>query len=123
MDKALEPLTKKEEEIMQVLWKLEHAFVNDIVDELPGKKPHRNTVSTVVRNLEQKGYVAHEVFGPTHRYFPKVSKEAYRSTFIGAILDGFFDKSYKNLVAHFARAEKISKAELEEIIRMIEEGR
>lgn len=122
MDKNLEKLTRKEEEIMRVIWKLGNAFVNDILDELPKPKPHRNTVSTVVRNLQTKGYVGHEAFGPTHRYFPKVSKEVYRSAFLGDVLDSYFDKSYKSLVAYFAQEEKISKKDLEEIIRMIENG-
>ena len=124
MDKHLEKLTKKEEEIMQVLWKLKKAFVNDIRDELPEPKPHRNTISTVVRKLlkeKGKGYVGYEAFGPTHRYFPLVSKEEYRAAFLGDVLDNYFDQSYKNLVAHFAKEEKISKKDLEEIIRMIEE--
>ena len=120
MDKELEKLTQKELEIMQVLWQLGQAFVNDIVDELPEPKPHRNTVSTVVRKLAVKGYVGHEAFGPTHRYFPAVSKERYRKTFVDELLDQYFDQSYKNLVAHFAKTEKLSKKDLEEIIKMIE---
>jgi len=103
-----------------VLWKLEKAFVNDIIDELEAPKPHRNTVSTVVRKLQKKGYVGHEAFGPTHRYFPLITKAVYRSTFIDEVLDQYFDDSYKSLVAHFAKSEKISKRDLEEIIRMIE---
>ena len=122
MSQPLEKLTRKEEEIMQVLWKLEKAFVNDIRDELPEPKPHRNTVSTMVRNLQTKGYVGHEAFGPTHRYYPIVTKETYSSEFLGKVMDNYFDKSYKNLVAFFAKEEKISKKELEEIIRMIEKG-
>lgn len=121
MDRPLKKLTRKEEEIMQVLWKLEKAFVNDILDELPDPKPHRNTVSTVVRNLQDKGYVAHEAFGPTHRYYPKVAKAAYRSEFLDKVLDNYFDRSYKSLVAYFAKKEKISRKDLEEILRMIDE--
>ncbi|MEL7120558.1 MAG: BlaI/MecI/CopY family transcriptional regulator [Bacteroidota bacterium] len=122
MSQPLEKLTRKEEEIMQVLWKLEKAFVNDIRDELPEPKPHRNTVSTMVRNLQTKGYVGHEAFGPTHRYYPIVTKESYSSEFLGRVMDNYFDQSYKNLVAFFAKEEKISKKDLEEIIRMIEKG-
>lgn len=117
----MEKLTKKEEEIMQVLWKLEQGFVNDIVDELPSPKPHRNTVSTVLGKLKKKGYVDYEVFGPTYRYFPVIKKAEYRSEFIDEVLDNYFDNSYKSLVAHFAQNEKITRKDLEEIIRMIEE--
>ena len=122
MAKQLEKITRKEEEIMTVLWKLGKGFVNDILAELPDPKPHRNTVSTVVRNLYKKGYVDHEVFGPTHRYFPKVSQANYRAAFLDNVLDTYFDQTqYKSLVAYFAKEEKISKKDLEEIIRMIED--
>ena len=119
----MEKLTNKEEQIMQVLWSLEKAFVNDIKAQLPEPKPHYNTISTVIKRLQKKGFVGFEAFGPTHRYYPIVTKAAYTSTFLGEVLDGFFDKSYKNLVAHFAKEEKISTDDLKEIIRMIEEGK
>ena len=83
----MEKLTNKEEQIMQVLWELEKAFVNDIRAQLPDPKPHYNTISTVIKRLKNKGYVGFEAFGPTHRYYPTVSKAAYTSTFIGEVLD------------------------------------
>ena len=118
----MEKLTNKEEQIMRVLWALERAFVNDIKAQLPEPKPHYNTISTVIKRLQKKGYVGFEAFGPTHRYYPTITKAAYTSTFLGEVLDGFFDKSYKNLVAHFAKEEKVSAEDLKEIIQMIEEG-
>ena len=78
----MEKLTNKEEEIMKILWKLEKAFVKEIMAEIKDEQPHYNTLSTIVRNLEDKKYVAHEAFGNTHRYYPTVSKEAYRKRFI-----------------------------------------
>ncbi len=121
MKESLERLTRKEEEVMQVLWKLENAFVNDIRDALPEPRPHRNTVSTVIRNLQSKGYVDYKAYGPTHCYFPKVSKATYRAEFMENVIDQYFDQSYKSLVTYFAKKEKISKQDLEEIIRAIEE--
>lgn len=113
-------LTNKEEEVMKILWSLEKAFVKDIMEEIEGEKPHYNTLSTIVRNLEEKQYVGHEAFGKTHRYFPLVTKESYRKQFINNNMVDFFDNSYKSLVSFFAREEKISVEELKEIIDLIE---
>lgn len=117
----MQHLTNKEEEVMKLLWKLQKAFVKDLLDAFPGKrKPHYNTLSTMVRNLEEKGYVGHEAFGNTYRYYPLVSMEEYRREFIGKSIAEYFDHSYKSLVSHFAREEKISADELREIIELIE---
>ncbi|MEM1339888.1 MAG: BlaI/MecI/CopY family transcriptional regulator [Bacteroidota bacterium] len=113
-------LTNKEEEIMKILWRLRKAFVKEILAEISGDKPHYNTLSTIVRNLQEKGFVAHEAFGNTHRYFPVISKEQYRKRFVNATLAAYFDNSYKDLVSHFAKEEKISIEELKEIISLIE---
>ena len=115
----MERLTNKEEEVMQVLWKLEKAFVKEIISLLPGEQ-HYNTVSTIVRNLEEKGYVDHHAFGKTHQYFPKVNKEAYTKKFMSAATERFFDNSYKSMVSFFAKEEKISAEELREILKLIE---
>ncbi|WP_336066244.1 BlaI/MecI/CopY family transcriptional regulator [Mesoflavibacter sp. CH_XMU1404-2] len=117
----MEKLTNKEEEIMHILWKLEKAFIKDILAEYNDNKPHYNTLSTMVRNLEDKGYVSHEAFGKTHRYFPIVKKENYRKNFINTAIDNYFNSSYKNVVSFFAKEEKISVEELKDIIRLIEE--
>lgn len=117
----MEKLTNKEEEIMHILWKLEKAFVKDILAEYNDNKPHYNTLSTMVRNLEDKGYVSHEAFGKTHRYFPIIKKENYRKNFINTAIDNYFNSSYKNVVSFFAKEEKISIEELKDIIRLIEE--
>ncbi len=116
----MQKLTNKEEEIMKILWRLEKAFVKEIKAELRGVKPHYNTLSTIVRNLEDKKFVSHEAFGNTHRYYPIVSKEEYRKKFITSSMIDYFDNSYKNLVSAFAKEEKISIEELKEIIDLIE---
>lgn len=116
----MQKLTNKEEEIMKILWQLEKAFVKEIRAALKGDKPHYNTLSTIVRNLEDKNYVSHEAFGNTHQYYPIVSKENYRKKFVNSSMVDYYDNSYKNLVSFFAKEEKISIEELKEIINLIE---
>ena len=117
--KALK-LTQKEEEIMHVIWTLKKAFVKEIVEQLD-EKLHYNTVSTIVRNLEEKSFVGHEAFGKTHRYYPLVPKESYTKEVLNSTTRKFFDGSYKNLVSFFAKEENISTDELREIIQIIEQ--
>lgn len=116
----MEKLTNKEEEIMHILWKLKKAFVKEVLAEITEENLHYNTVSTIIRNLEDKGYVSHQAFGKTHQYFPIVSKEAYRKQFMNTATKKFFDNSYKSMVSFFAKEEKISAEELREILELIE---
>ena len=118
----MEKLTNKEEEIMHIIWKLEKAFVKDVLAEIKEDKPHYNTLSTIVRNLEEKGYVAHNAYGKTHQYYPIVRLEDYKEKFMKAAIHNFFDNSYKNVVSFFAEEEKISVDELKEIIDLIEKN-
>ena len=115
----MQKLAKREEQIMQILWRLNKAFVKEIMDEFPEPKPHYNTVSTIIRILEEKGYVDHEQFGNTYRYYPVLKKEIYQQQELGDILEAYFDNSYPKMVAYFARQEKISPEELEDILKMI----
>lgn len=114
----IEKLTAKEEEIMSVLWQLGHAFVKDIVAELD-KELHYNTVSTIVRNLEEKGFVAHKTFGKTHQYYAIVDREVYSGEVLKQNSQRFFDGSYKNMVSYFAKENKISQTDLEDILELI----
>ena len=116
----MEKLTNKEEEIMHILWKLEKAFVKDVMAEIKEDTPHYNTLSTIIRNLEDKGYVSHTAYGKTHQYYPIVKKEDYRKQFMSTAIDNYFNNSYKNMVSFFAKEEKISVEELKEIIALIE---
>ncbi|RED47381.1 BlaI/MecI/CopY family transcriptional regulator [Seonamhaeicola aphaedonensis] len=118
----MEKLTNKEEEIMHILWNLEKAFVKDVLNEIKDDKPHYNTLSTIIRNLEDKGYVAHNAYGKTHQYFPTVKKEDYRKRFMNTAINNYFNNSYKNVVSFFAKEEKISVEELKEIIELIEKN-
>ena len=117
----MEPLTRKEEEVLRILFRLERAFVKEIVEEIPGKKPATTTISTVVRNLEKKGYVAYEDFGSTHRYYPAIPKEQFFGRDLKRVVTDFFDNSHKALVSHFARSKKLSREDLEDILKMIDE--
>lgn len=116
----MQKLTNKEEEIMQILWKLEKAFVKEVLAEVSNEKPHYNTLSTIIRNLEEKGFVSYKAFGNTHQYYPIIKKEDYKKRFINTAIETYFDSSYKNMVSFFANEEKISADELREILAMIE---
>lgn len=118
----MEKLTNKEEEIMHILWKLEKAFVKDVLAEIKEDQPHYNTLSTIIRNLEDKGYVGYNAFGKTHQYFPIITKEEYRKRFMTLAIDNYFNNSYKNMVSFFAKEEKISVEDLKEIIALIEKN-
>lgn len=116
----MQKLTNKEEEIMHILWKLKKAFVKDVLAEITEDVPHYNTLSTIIRNLEEKGYVSHNAYGNTHQYFPIVRLEDYRKQFMNTAISNYFDNSYKNLVSFFAEEQKISAEELREILALIE---
>jgi len=112
----MKELTRAEEQIMHVLWALGKAYVKDIVDRLPSPKPAYNTVSTIVRILEKKGFVDHEAFGKTHLYRPVVAKEDYTQAFLKNFVKDYFDDSYQELVSFFAKDRTLTLAELEEIL-------
>ncbi len=101
----MEALTKKEEQIMQILWKLKKGFVNDIIEKLPQPKPPYNTISSIVRILESKGFVDYKAYGRTHEYFPIISKAAYRKFTFKQLISNYFDGSYQEVVS-FIISEK-----------------
>jgi len=117
----MKELTKAEEQIMHILWKLQKGFVNDIIEEIPAPKPAYSTVSTVVRVLEQKGFVAHNTYGHNNEYFPLVDKETYTRDFLRKFTHNYFSNSYKALASFFTHKEDLSLQELEEIHQMIEQ--
>jgi len=111
----MKELTRAEEQIMHVLWELEKGLVKDILDRLPDPKPAYNTVSTIVRILEKKGFAGHEAFGKTHRYFPLINLNEYRRGFLKSLVNRFFGNSYQEMVSFFASDRKITIQELEEM--------
>lgn len=120
---TMEKLTNREEEIMRILWKLERGFVNDIMQHMPEPKPHYNTLSTMVRILEEKGVVGHTAYGKSHQYYPIVQLEDYRRMFMEDTMEKYFDNSFSNLVNFFVRDKKISEEELNELIAMVEKNK
>jgi BlaI family penicillinase repressor len=118
---AMKELTRAEEQIMQVLWRLRKGFVKDIVDELPEPRPAYNTVSTIVRILEKKGFVSHEAFGKTHQYFPLTSKDEYKKNFLKSFIKRYFGDSFQEMVSFFASGRDIDLEELEEIRKLLNE--
>ena len=116
---AQQELTKAELELMQVIWDKEKVLVHDILEVLPEPKPAYNTVSTIVRILEQKGFVGHKASGRTYEYFPLVSKEAYTQRYMTTVLDNFFNGSLSRLVSFFSEQESIPAGEVNEILNML----
>ncbi len=108
---------------MQVVWKLKKGFVKDFLEIFPEPKPHYNTLSSLIRLLEEKGFIGHKAYGNTHEYYPVISKEDYQRESMSEIVDNYFEKSYKDVVSFFAREQNISVDELKDIIKMIEKGK
>lgn len=117
----MKDLTKAEEQIMHILWSIKKGFVNDIMENLPEPKPAYNTVSTIVRILEKKGFVDHNAYGKTHEYFPLVSKDKYTKSFMKGFVENYFSNSYQNMVSFFSKNEDMTTKEIEEIIKMLQE--
>lgn len=115
----MKQLTKAEEEVMQILWQLEKCNVAAIIEELPEPKPAYNTVSTIVRILESKGFVDYEKKGKGHVYFPILKKSDYSNQSINKLVDGYFQGSFKSMVSFFMKKNDMSLTELESILRDI----
>lgn len=116
---VIRELTKAELQLMQLLWKREKAFVNDLIEDLPQPKPAYNTVSTIVRILEKKGFVSHNSYGKTHEYYPLVNRDIYLNSYMGNVLQSFFSNSLPNLVSFLSKKEGISLEEADEIMKII----
>lgn len=116
----MKKLTRAEEQVMQILWRLGKGYINDLLECFPLPKPAYNTVSTIVRILEKKGFIDHEADGKSYIYFPIVSKSDYTKHSMGQLLNGYFSNSYKQLVSFFAHDEELTINELEEMKRLID---
>ena len=113
-------LTKAEEQVMQLLWEKERAFVNDLLELMPEPKPAYNTVSTIIRILEKKGFVGHLSFGKTHQYFPIVSQSQYLSNSLNRLSSAYFKNSFAGLVNFFVEEGNLKHKEIEEISELLE---
>lgn len=116
----MKELTKAEEQVMQVLWNIGQGFANEIMAAFPEPKPAYNTVLTVIKILENKGFVKHETFCRANRYTPTISKEEYSERFLGSVVERYFNNSYLDLVSAFAKKENFSLEELEELKKIID---
>ena len=116
----MKELTKAEEQVMQVLWQLEKGFVNDILEHYSDPKPAYNTVSTIVRILEKKGFVGHLTYGKTHQYYPLTSKKVYTKTFFKGFMKNYFSNSYHALASFLTNDKNLSLEEMEEMKNMME---
>ncbi len=111
-------LTKAEEQVMQILWDMRESIVRDMVDQFPDPKPAYNTVSTVLRVLEKKGFVDHKAYGTTYVYFPLVSKKEYSKFQFTNLIKNYFNGSFPKMAAFFAKENNLSIQELEEMMDM-----
>lgn len=115
----IKELTKAEEQIMQIIWQLEKGFVKEVVDQLPDPKPAYNTVSTIIRILETKGFLAHEAFGKAHQYYPIISREDYKRYATSKLMDNYFENSVESMFSFFVKEEKLDLSDVDEILKMI----
>lgn len=116
----IKELTKAEEQVMQILWQLKEAIVKDIIEEMPEPKPAYNTVSTVVRVLESKGFIDHKAYGNSHVYFPLISDAEYKKFTFDKMMKNYFSNSYQSLVSFIVDEKKISVKELDELTSLID---
>ncbi len=114
-------LTKAEEKIMKILWKIEKGFINDILEQLPKPKPPYNSVSTIVRVLVKKEIVSFKKYGNTYEYFPLISREEYRQNQMGNLIKDYYNNSLKQVVNFFSENKNLDINEVDEVMRMLNE--
>lgn len=117
----MKELTKAEEQVMQILWQIKRGFVKDILAEMPDPKPAYNTVSTIVRILEKKGFVAYQAYGKTHEYYPLVAKKDYSHFFLKSFIGNYFGGSFSRLVSFFAKENDMDIQDFERLMRYVED--
>ena len=117
----IKELTKAEEQVMQILWQLNEAIVKDIIGQMPEPKPAYNTVSTVVRVLEGKGFIGHKAYGNSHVYFPSISEADYKKFTFDKMMSNYFSNSYESLVSFIAHEKKLDIRQLDDLTKLIED--
>lgn len=120
--KAIKVLTKAEEQIMQVIWNLEKAFLRDIIEEIPEPKPHQNTIATILKILVEKEFVGVNVFGRMHQYYPLVSKENYSESTMKNLVKGYFEGSFSNAVSFMVKENNLSVEDLELLLSQLKKS-
>lgn len=116
----MKSLTAKEEEIMNFFWKRGSLFVREILDCYGEPKPHFNTLSTIVRGLEEKGYLSHLSFGKTYQYYPVITSKEFRKGTLKSVIGKYFNSSYLGVVSSLVKEEEISLDELKKLIEEVE---
>lgn len=116
MDKKELQLTRAEEQVMKILWEIEEGLVKDVRDRFPDPKPARNTVSTVIRILEKKGFVDHKAYGNVYIYFPVVTKETYSKSQLFGLIESYFDNSFSAMASFFAKEKDLTVGEFDELL-------
>ncbi len=116
----MKEITKAQEDILRAIWEIQEGAVSDVLERLPEPKPAYNTVATVIKVLEHKGYISHKTFGKTHVYFPLVTKSAYAQHLLKNTMKGYFNGSVNQMVSAFVRNKEISLKELEELKNLLE---
>jgi len=117
----MKELTKVEEEVMQIIWRVKRGIVRDFIDKMDDPKPPYSTISSVVRILEKKGFLAHKAYGKTHEYFPIITKNAYRKYVIQNMLQKYFSGSATNMLSFFAKENDLSLKDVGEMMKKMEE--
>ena len=115
----MKELTKAEEQVMQALWKIEKGFIKDLIAEFSKSIPAYTTISTIVRILEEKGFIGHKAYGKTHEYFPLISKREYRNFAFKGIFKNYFSSSTENLLSYFLKENNIDMKNLDAILKTI----
>lgn len=118
-NQQMKTLTKAEEQIMQVIWKLDKAFLKEIIDELPIPKPHSNTVATIIKILTEKEFVGLKVFGRMHQYYPLISKDAYSKNTMKTFVKSYFEGNFSNVVSFMVQENNLSVEELELLLKQL----
>jgi BlaI family transcriptional regulator, penicillinase repressor len=119
----LEKLSKSEEDLMLIVWRLGEATVGNFLEEIPEPKPPYTTLASMIKNLEKKNYLTSKRYGNVYVYQPAITEENYKKAFMGNVVQDYFKNSYKEMVSFFVKDEKISAQELKEIIALIEKGK
>ncbi len=119
---TMKRLTAKEEEVMDFYWDKGPLFVKQLLEFYDEPKPHFNTLSTIVRGLEEKGFLSHQAYGNTYQYFSVVSKEAYSEGTLKNVVAKYFNNSYFNVISSLVKEEDISVSELKQLIEEVEKN-
>ncbi len=118
----MEKLTQREERVMQLLWRLREAVVKDIINEFPDPKPPYTTISSIIRILENKGFVGHKAYGKTHVYHPLISQKEFRKHSFSRLLKDYFGGSYQQVVSYMVEEEGLEESDIAQIKAIIKEA-